>query len=121
MAGSEAVREVVIGIPVVRLRIDRRGPLLKELSTRRNPGPARSGSLKKPVVPRTKHNQASDGPAPVAEKSVNFKIGTERVGIKSRQQRSRRRKLGKGLVACASDAAWQACTFSSPNDQVGEV
>ena len=38
MAGSEAVREVVIGIPVVRLRIDQRGPLLKELSTRRNPG-----------------------------------------------------------------------------------
>ncbi len=81
MAGSEAVREVVIGIPVVRLRIDQRGPLLKELSTRRKPGPARSGLLKKPVVARTKHNQGFDRPAPVAEKSVNLKIGTERVGL----------------------------------------
>src|SRR5271157_5703233 len=78
MAGSEAVREVVIGIPVVRLRTDQRGPLLKELSTRRNPGPARSGLLKKLAVPRTKHNRGFDGPAPVAEKSVNLKIGARR-------------------------------------------
>ena len=44
-------------------------------------GPARSSLLKKPVVPRPKHNQGFDGPAPVAEKSMNFKIGTERVGL----------------------------------------
>jgi hypothetical protein len=119
MAGSEAVREVVIGIRVVRLRTDPRGPLLKGIEY--ESGTGTSGFTEKAVVPRTKHNQGFDGPAPVAEKSVNLKIGTEGGAAQSRQQRSRRRKLGKGLVACVSDAAWHACTFSSPNDQVGAV